>query len=331
MSYPLPLKIRGLGRYLPDRIVSNQELEQRMGLAAGWIKKKTGVMQRRWVTADMSASTMAAKAAAEALENACMTMDDVSLILNASGTCQRVIPDNAPLFQRELGYGASGIPGMSIHSTCLSFLSGIEVAAALLAVGQYQSILLITSDIPSRGLNFNDPESASLFGDAAAAAVLSLPGPQESGAIHAYRMETYGEGADLTTANAGTGGYPYADGSKPEEALFKMDGKRVYRFAQKYGRGFLDRLAPGFAQEMQRISAVIPHQSTLLGIHALKNHGIDLEKVVITLPDYGNCVAASIPLTLYQAVKDGRLRRGERFLLVGTGAGVSVAAALLTY
>ncbi len=208
---------------------------------------------------------------------------------------QRVIPDNAPLFQRELGLGSSGIPCFSIHSTCLSFLSGIEVAASLLATGRYKNILLVSAEIPSRGLNFSDPESASLFGDAAAAAVLSLPEPGEPGALHYYRMESYGNGADLTTINAGTERYPYTDTCLPQDTLFTMEGKRVYRFAQKHARGFFNRMIPDFKEALDQIKLIIPHQSTMLGIKSLKRHGIDLSKVAITLPRYGNCVAASIP------------------------------------
>jgi 3-oxoacyl-[acyl-carrier-protein] synthase-3 len=274
---------------------------------------------------------MAVRAAEEALESAGITMKEVSLILNASGTPQRVIPDNGPLFQRELGYGRSGIPAMSVHSTCLSFVSAIEVSAALLGTGSYENILVITSELASRGLDFDSPESASLFGDAATAAVLSLPKQGEEGALHAYRMETYGDGAELTTVNFGNECYPYTAGSTPKNSLFSMDGKGVFKFARGLSKGFFDRLVPDFRTEIERVSAVVPHQTTMLGIQSLKRHGIDMDRVIVTLPKLGNCVAASIPSTLYQAVEDKKLRRGERFLMVGTGAGLSLAAALLTY
>ena len=109
--------------------------------------------------------------------------------------------------------------------------------------------------------------------------------------IHAYRMETYGDGADLTTINAGTERYPYTPGCKPEDTLFRMDGKRVYKYAQKCGKGFLKRMCPDFDDEMEQVEAVIPHQSTMLGILSLKRHGIALNRIIITLEKYGNCVA----------------------------------------
>ncbi len=330
-EYPVPFRILGMGHYLPSRVVSNRELEERMGLRRGWIEKKTGVVERRWVEPGETASDMAANAAAEALREAGIGIEDVSLILNASGTFQRVIPDSAALFQRKLGSRATGIPCMSVHTTCLSFLTAIEVASALLARQSYRNILVLTAEIASYGLDFTSPESASLFGDAAVAAVFSRPRADETGQVHAYRMETYGEGADLTTINLGTERYPYAPGSDPSHALFSMDGKKIYRFAQKRSKGFFDRMFTDFASELENIDLVIPHQSTMLGIMSLKRMGFDMNRVVIILPDYGNCVAASIPLTLYHAIRSGRLHRGDRFLMLGTGAGLSLAAALLTY
>lgn len=331
MISTMPIRIRGIGHYLPARIVTNDELEQRMHLRKGWIEKKTGVIERRWAEPSLSASMMADRASQEALHNAGIGMDDVSLILNASGTCQRIIPDNAPLFQREMGRGDSGIPCFSIHSTCLSFLSGIETAAALLATGRYENILLISADIPSRGLDFNQPESASLFGDGAAAVVLARAEPGQASALIHYRMETYGIGADLTTVNTGTDSYPFSQSYKPEDALFRMDGRKVYRLAQKKANGFLQRLTPDFYQLMEKVKVVVPHQSTMLGIMSLKNQRIDMHKVAITLPHFGNCVAASIPLTLYKSITDNTLNRGDAFLMLGTGAGLSLAAALMVY
>jgi 3-oxoacyl-[acyl-carrier-protein] synthase III len=129
------MKIAGMGRYLPERVVTNDELETLCKLPHGWIEKHNGVCERRWVGSETS-SFMAAQAAREALDEAGIRLKDIDLILNASGTPEQAIPDTGALIQRELGLGSSGIASMSIHATCLSFVAALDMSAALLATGR---------------------------------------------------------------------------------------------------------------------------------------------------------------------------------------------------
>ena len=325
------VKIAGLGRYLPERVVSNSEVEQRCGLPTGWIKQRTGVLERRWVWQESNAF-MAAQAAQEAIENAELTATDIDLIINASGTQQQSIPDGGPLLQRELGLGSSGIPSFTVHATCLSFLVALEVAANFLVTGRYRNILISSAEIASRGINFKEPESAALLGDAAAAAVVTQTPDDGAAAIHAFHFETYGKGADLAEVRGGgTRKHPNQPYTTADDNLFSMNGPQLLKLTHQHSADFLERLQPGLSRGLGGIQQVIPHQASMLGLRLLNRFGWPQEKVAISLDTLGNTVAASIPVTLYQTVQNKQVQRGDKILLIGTGAGLSLGGAILAY
>ena len=334
MHTNLPFMIAGVGRYLPARIVTNGELEAAHGLAEGWIARYTGVHQRRRVT-DETSSYMGAQAAREAIDDAGMTLTDIDLILNASGTPEQSIPDTGVLIQRQLGVRAAGIPALSIHATCMSFLVALDISATLIAAGRYRSILIVSSEVSSAALNVREPENFTLFGDAAAAAVVTAPPQPWHGAwpaIHCVRFETYSEGADLAALpGGGTRLHPNNPALQPEQNLFHMDGPGVLRLTRRYGMSFLEQLQSGLSRGLEDIDLVIPHQASRMGLKMLSTFGWPDTRIMRTLDLLGNCIAASIPVTLYEAVRQGRLRRGDKVLLVGTAAGISLGGVILTY
>jgi 3-oxoacyl-[acyl-carrier-protein] synthase-3 len=328
----LPLKIIGVGRYLPQRVVTSAEVEKLCGIKPGWIERHTGVLERRWVGPKETSSYMAAIAAREAVADAGLKLSDIDLILCASGTPEQTIPDNSALLQRELGLGDSGVSCMSVHITCLSFMLALDLASAMLSVGRYKNILIACADVASAALNFKDPESASLFGDAAAAVVVTRTTPGEPSGVQKTRFETYSIGAHFTEIRGGGSRRPPAHpDTKPEDNLFSMAGPKVYRLARQHQDEFMERLRPGLSQSPGSIKLVIPHQASLLALRALRRNGIDDDQVVITLDRFGNCVATSLPLTVYEAVKGNRMKRGDEILLAGTGAGLTLGGMILTY
>jgi 3-oxoacyl-[acyl-carrier-protein] synthase-3 len=331
MTDAMPLKIIGVGRYLPARVVGSAEVEALCGLPAGWIERRSGVRERRWVGEETS-SQMGASAAREALAEAGLDTGDIGLIINASGTAEQAIPDGGPLIQRQLGLGGSGIPCLSVHATCLSFLVALDLSANLLATGRYENVLIVASEIGSVGINFHEPESASLLGDAAAAVVVTRTPAGEAAALQAARLETYGDGADMTAIRGGGSfRHPNNPATRPEDNLFHMNGPQVLRMALRYSGDFLEKLRPGLSKGLAPLKLVVPHQPSLMGLKAMLMFGWPAEQIVKTLDHLGNCVAASIPCTLYEAVREGRLKRGDGVLLVGTGAGLSLGGVILTY
>jgi 3-oxoacyl-[acyl-carrier-protein] synthase-3 len=329
MQVNFPLKIIGLGRYLPKRIVPNSELEALCGLPTGWVERRNGVRERRWVT-DETSSFMSAEAAREALDEAKLKPNQLDLIINASGTGEQAIPDTGVLIQRQLGLGSSGIPAMTVHTTCLSFIAGMDVAANFLQAGRYKNILIASCDVSSCGINPREPESASLVGDAAAAVVVTRS--DDNSMIHHAHFKTYGDGAYLTTImGGGSRFHPRFEGHKSEDDLFHMDGPAVLRMARGIAHEFLEELYPGLSKSMMDIDIVVPHQASKVGLMMLERFGWPQNKIMRTIETLGNCVAASIPATLYQAVRDGNIQRGNKVLLVGTGAGLSIGGMVLTY
>lgn len=332
MSNVIALKIAGLGRALPHRTVYNDELEDLLSLPSGWIELNNGVCERRWVTEAETSSWLGAEAAREAVAQAGLALHEIDLIINASGTPEQTLPDTAPLIQRQLGLGNTGVTAFSVHSTCLSFLSGLEVAAAFLQAGRYHNILIVSSEVASAGLNPYDPETFTLFGDAAAAAVITRPAPDEACSLEALRLETYGSGADLTAIFGGGSRRPPGHPSTTfADNHFFMDGSGVLRLVHRYGAPFLEHLRPGLSTGMTGLDYIVPHQPSRTALRLLRRYDWPEDRILRTLEKYGNCIAASLPLTLYEGVSSGVIKRGHRLLLVGTGAGLSLGGAVLTY
>ena len=326
----LRLRIAGMGRYLPERVVTSDEVAERCDLPPGWIEEHSGVRERRWAAPGERASEMGARAARSALENAGVALEEVDLVINASGTTEQVIPDGGPLLQRELGL--TRVPCHTVHATCLSFLTALELAASHLELERYRRVLVVSSEITSCALNFAEPESSVLFGDAAVAAVLVRAADDEPSRLHALRFETYSDGADLTTVRGGgTRHHPNDPATRREDNLFHMAGPEVLKLGLKLMPPFLDRLLSDVDFGPDELALVVPHQTSLAGLRAHRRLGFEDERVAVTLDRYGNCVAASMPLTLHDALEAGRLVRGDKVLLLGTGAGLSFGGALLTY
>lgn len=333
-----PLLIEGMGRYLPQRQVDNAALSAMAGMDYSKIDQRNGVLTRHFAdrAAGESAPEMGARAARAALEQAGCTMQDIDLLISAAGTSHQFIPDQAVFIQRALGVGRSGISCFSVHTSCLSFLTGLDIAASHLATGRYRRILLVTAEFASAGLNLQDPESGPLFGDGAAAAVLRRPtadDPVSPGAgLHRCRFETYGDDADLTGVPGSGTNLPAHDPSTPAAAsLFRMSGRGLLRRALQHIPPFVAAFYPELLRGEDDGAVFVLHQASRAGFQLVESLGLPEERVVRTLAEYGNCVAASIPLTLMKAIDQGTLRRGQRAALMGTAAGVTYGGVILTY
>lgn len=329
---PFPIKIAGLGRALPAQIVTSQALEKKHGLDPGWIERRSGVRERRWVTETESNSGLGATAVREAVADAGLNLNDIDLFINASGSVEQAIPDGGALLQRALGLDKSGVPCFSVHATCLSFINALQVAASFLMTNQYRRIVISSAEISSRTLNFNEPESWTLLGDAAAAVVVTRTPPGEASQLEAMHFATYSEGAYLTALNGGgTRRHPDNPATRPEDNWFTMDGPQVLRRVMRYSPAFLETLQPGLSSGLNGLDWVVPHQASLIGIKMLRLFRWPEERIATTIAWLGNCVAASVPATLYEAVRQGQIVRGERVLLVGSGAGLSLGGIILTF
>jgi|WP_250808185.1 3-oxoacyl-[acyl-carrier-protein] synthase-3 len=331
--------ILGTGEYKPKGIVTSKSLDLMMDEYAGTHEQKSGVVSRRWVEPRKeTTSYMAAKAAQAALAKSGLAAADVDCIVSAGGTFERAIPCTAVLVQRELGLSGSSIPCFDVNSTCLSFLTALDTVSALIATGRYRRVLIVASDIPSLGLDRTHIESFSIFGDGAAAAIIG--GDEEGNGnieILASHMETYSAAAEVCRVTAGgTALHP----CKPdvshemlvEASRFFMDGKAAYKVSAENIDGFVERLFAGTGLSMSEMDVVVPHQASMLAMHHLRKRlGIPREKLVDIFADHGNQVAASIPTALHTAFERDMIGKGSNVLLIGTGAGISIAGMVLRF
>lgn len=328
---PLPVRIAGIGSYLPARIVTNDELEAQLGLAPGWIFDRTGVRERRRCVHETS-SFMAAAAARQALDMAGLTPADLTAIIGASSTPQQAIPCTAVFVQRALEAPEGVAACFDINATCLSFLAAFDTAARLVASGAHRHVLVCSSESTSYSLDPDEPESAVLFGDAAAAIVVSHA-ESTSSALHGTRLQTWHSGAELSQiAGGGTLHHPNDPATTRSQNLFAMRGPQLFRKAAPLLGPFMDDLCNSVGWQRSDVAAVVPHQASRHGIElGWKRLGFREEQIIVNLATRGNCIAASIPLALAEAVADGRVQRGDRVLLFGLAAGLSLGGAAVTF
>jgi len=313
--------ITGWGKYLPPHIETAEDLSKKINKSSDWIISRAGVSERR--VSDIDVDKMGAIAAKQAIGN----KPAPDLIINASGVPKQTIPDTSVFIQKELGYEA--IPSFSVHSTCLSFITAMNVAGSLIHSKAYKNILIVSSDRGTRGRNFNEPESAALLGDAAAAIYLE-PSNDSSGLVD-FEMSSWPKGANLTEVRGGgTNLHPQDKDTKDEDNLFSMNGPEVFKYSLPKVYEMILNILKRNQLSQPDIDLLIPHQASGKGVKAYwKFGGFDKGKVMDIINETGNCVAASLPLALVMAYEQKRINEGDKIFLVGTGAGLSIASAII--
>lgn len=325
---PAAVAILGTGAYLPQNRLQSTDIDARLGWKTGETEARFGIASRAVATAEETTSMMAAKAARQALDEAGGEAPD--LILGACGVMEQPIPSTAALVQARLGYERSGIPAYDVNATCLSFVAALDHAALMIGAGRARRVLIVSADIASVGLDWNHPEAAAIFGDGAAAVVL---GPSYGrSAILSQRIETYSEGREACVLAAGGTRINPARGIAPADAMFRMDGQAAFRAASRRLPRFLARLLGDAGIARDGLDCIVPHQASALALdHARAALGFAKDRMVDIFAQYGNQIAASIPTALHRAIAEGRLKRGQTALLIGTSAGVSIGGAVLRY
>lgn len=327
------VRIIGTGKYLPKKRITAEQLDEMVGFTTGTTKQLSGVETRYFID-DETASFMGAAAARDALANANLSIKDIDCIICCSGTHEQAMPSTAALISEKFGVAARGIPAFDINSTCLSFVTGFDLISYTLQHGRYKNVLLVSSEIASVGLDWKDKESCTLFGDGAAAVVLRKTNDDENSKLIHANMQTFAEGAHLTEiVGAGTRYHPRyhmeADG-KPH--LFSMDGRKVYKLSIKILPEFVDNLLKSANLSLEDIKLVIPHQASLSALRLIsKRLNIPQDKFYITVTKYGNTIASSIPLALHDAITQNMINRGDKILMIGTAAGLTVGGMVIEY
>lgn len=320
----LGARITSTGLYVPPRVETALELSTRIGKSPEWIATRTGVLRRH--VSEISMAQQGAEAAREALGNG----EPPDLMINASLTPIQLIPDSSIFIMKELGF--EGIPSFSIHATCLSFVVALQTAATLIQTGQYRRILVVSSEQGSVCRDFEQPESATLIGDGAAAVIVEPTEAGSTAGILGFAMKTWPAGAAFTELRGcGTRCHPNDPATVRRDNLFQMNGPRIYKMALQNVPIAIVPLFERFNVTTKDIDVVVPHQASLYGVLAYERMGFVREQLFNIVAEYGNCIAASIPMALTIALREGRIKPGNLVLLVGTGAGLSVAGALIRW
>lgn len=325
------ISILGTGVFKPKREVAADELDQRLGLKPGTTMTMSGVKQR-WYVEGESAAEMGARAAESALLDAGLSMKDIGAIISVGNTRDQPLPGMGPAYKRLLCDDSHPIPAFDINAVCLGFVVGLDTVSSLLETGRFEKVLLIASEVTSIGVNWQHTESACLFGDGAVAIVV---GRSEGGAgILASRMETYASSFHLCEARGGgilNPPWNYT-AETDSEYRFSMDGRNLFKQAAVVLPGLIRRVLSDAGLELDELQLVIPHQASKSALRLMPRRlGIPEAKFFVNVESGGNLVAASIPTALHEATRSGRLKRGERCMLLGTSAGISVAAMILQY
>jgi len=302
----------GLGAALPERVVPNAEISASIGVDEQWIVKRTGIRERRWAPADAHLHELAARAGAVALADAGLDATELDLVLVATCTADKIIPNTAPLVAEALGAAHCG--AIDLGAACTGFVSGLSLAAAAIEAGRARHVLVIGAEILSRHLDPADPKVAAIFGDGAGATVLGAAAGSAIGPVVL--------GCDGTL-----GGILYADRA---DGYIRMDGPEVFRHA-------VDRMAAASLEacaregaEIHELDLLVFHQANARILQALVERlALDPARVVAAIGEHGNTSAASIPLALDAARRDGLLRDGASVLLAAFGAGLTWGATVV--
>lgn len=317
------LKFQQTAIHAPSRVETAEQLSPLIGKSADWIRSRTGVERRH--ICEEPLEVFAAHAARKVLGK-----EVPDLLIYASASPRQLIPDTSVFVARELGF--DGIACYTIHATCLSFLVAVHTAGAFFLSGSYRKILIVSAEISSGSRRLSEPESAAILGDGAAAALL-VPTPQgQHAALLAHRFSTFPEAAELAEfPGAGTRHHPNSHSTHMEHNTFTMEGPKIYRFAMRRIGAFIDEMLSSLGLTISDINLFVPHQASGPALDALGSCGIPKDKVINIVGEYGNCIAASIPMALALANQNGQLRRGDLVMLIGTGAGLSLGASILRW
>lgn len=331
MNLSRPIKIVASGKYLPQR-VSATEMETKYQLTPGWIEKHTGIMNRHFVTFESNAF-MGAKAIEKALDKAGMKLSEIDMIISAGATFDYTIPYQGSVTKSELADALiTRVPAIDVNSSCLSFVNAFEIASKMLDGHQYKNILIVTSEIASKGLNTKDPETLTLFGDGAVAFILTYDDKSESAFIKAG-MKTFSESVFETMVRAGGLAYFIRDYPYNEDFhSFSMNGIRLLKLIKREAPLFFHEFFTDSGYSLNDVDVFFPHQASTAGLTIIKNMIPEkADKIKENITEYGNCIAASIPLLLHDVIELGEVNRGDLCLMTGTSAGVSIGAVLFRY
>lgn len=317
-------RISGVGSYLPAQRITNEDLVARgLDTSDEWIVERTGIRQRYLAEAGQTSSDLALEASRAAIASAGIDPQQVDLIIVATSTPDHVFPSTAAYLQAKLGI-TNGAPAMDVQAVCSGFVYALTVADKFIRSGSHSCALVVGAEVFSRILDWNDRATCVLFGDGAGAVILQA---SDEPGLRATALHADGRYAEILSVPGNVSG-----GQVIGSPLLRMDGQAVFKFAVKGLFEVASEVLAAAGMAPSQIDWLIPHQANIRILQATaKKIGVPNDRVIITVGEHGNTSAASVPLALDAAVRDGRVRRGQNLLLEGVGGGFTWGAVLLTF
>lgn len=326
----LSLKLLSTGKALPSKKMTSAELDTLLNKKAGFTEKKSGIVYRHYLNLDKGETTtqLAADALKDAMRAGNIDPDSIDLLICGSAIPQQALPCTAS-FVLPLAGLPDSTPGFDVNASCLGFLNAMHVAANLLATGAYKRIAIVASEAASLGVNYDDPESSLIFGDGAAAAIFEKG--DGSSRCEAYKLQTFPKGKEYCQIRIGGTLRNLRAGFDESDFKFQMQGKRVFRLTAEKINPLLDNMFAALPYDRGDMDVVIPHQASHLGmLHISERLALREDAIINIYPTHGNQIAASIPTALHEARITGRLTPGTKVLFIGTAAGLTIGAMVLT-
>ena len=309
-------RIIGTGSYLPPKIITNSELEKTLDTSDEWITGRTGIKERRVVDGE-STCDLALEASKKALEMAEISSSEIDLIILATTTPDKIFPATATMLQNRIG---ANCPAFDLQAVCAGFVFALSTAQQYIENGVYKNVLVVGSETMSRIVDWSNRSTAVLFGDGAGAVVLS-----QDNKTGIKFSKIYSDGSYLSALQVNNN---YIN----ETGYIEMTGNAVYKIAVNQLSNLADEIIKACNLNSNEISWMIPHQANIRIITAIaKRINLPMNKVVLTIDTHGNTSSASIPLALDVAVRDGRIKKGDKLLLEGIGGGFSWGGLLVEY
>ncbi len=321
--------ITGIGYSVPEKIVTNADLEKIVDTSDEWIVERTGIRERRIAAEGVSTSALAAEAALKALADAKLSPEDIDLIIVGSASPDMLFPSTACLVQAKIGAKNAG--AFDLSAACSSFVYGMSVGSQMIATGIYKHVLVIGAEVLSKIIDWQDRNTCVLFGDGAGAAVLSEVEPGYG--ILGIDLGADGTGADALLVPAGGTRMPAsAETVANHQHFVHMNGPEVFRFATKVMGASAIRAMEHAGVTSDEVDWLIPHQANTRIIQsAAKRLHVPMEKVIVNVDRYGNTSSASIPIALAEARDQGKIKKGDTLVLVGFGGGLTWAGCVLKW
>jgi 3-oxoacyl-[acyl-carrier-protein] synthase-3 len=326
-----PVTITGLGMHVPEKVVTNDDLATTLDTSDEWIQQRTGIRERRFVEPGISSSDLGIIAAGRALVDAEVSPEDIDLVITATLTPDQCTPATASRIAQMAGCVNAGAYDLS--AGCTGFIFGLNMAMGVVAAGLHDRVLVVGAEVFSYFLDWGDRSTAVLFGDGSGAAVVTVASSPDSGRILGFDLGGDAAAAEILGIPAGGSRMPASHETvETRQHCVKMNGAEVYKFATRIVVPCAARVLERCGRTVDDIDLFIPHQANLRIIEAgAKNLGIPESKIFTNVQRYGNTSGASIPICLYEARAEGRLKEGDLALLMGFGAGLTWGACLLEW